>query len=56
MDTRQFQPQDLFYEHCSIFSREALRTACSTAGFEIRSLMLVFGDQYLWAEARPAAR
>jgi hypothetical protein len=50
----KFQPQDLFYEHCSIFSRQALRTACSTAGFEIRSLMPVFGDQYLWAEARPA--
>jgi hypothetical protein len=49
----KFQPQDLFYEHCSIFSREALRMACSTAGFAIRSLMPVFGDQYLWAEARP---
>jgi hypothetical protein len=49
----KFQPQDLFYEHCSIFSPEALRVACSTAGFEVRSLELVFGDQYLWAEARP---
>jgi hypothetical protein len=49
----KFQPQDLFYEHCSIFSREALRVACSTAGFEMHSLVPVFGDQYLWAEARP---
>ena len=49
----KFQPQDLFYEHCSIFSPEALRLACSRAGFEMRSLELVFGDQYLWAEARP---
>jgi hypothetical protein len=51
----KFQPQDLFYEHCSIFSPQALRVACSTAGFEMRSLELVFGDQYLWAEARPAS-
>jgi hypothetical protein len=49
-----FQPQDLFYEHCSIFSREALRVACSVAGFEMRSLTPVFGAQYLWAEATPA--
>jgi hypothetical protein len=49
----KFQPQDLFYEHCSIFSPEALRVACSAAGFEIGSLVSVFGDQYLWVEARP---
>ncbi len=49
----KFQPQDLFYEHCSIFSAQALHVACWAAGLEIRSLERVFGDQYLWAEAKP---
>jgi hypothetical protein len=49
-----FQPQDLFYEHCSIFSRDALRVALTVAGFELLSIERVFNDQYLWAEARPA--
>jgi SAM-dependent methyltransferase len=49
-----FQLQDLFYEHCSVFSRDALRVALATAGFEPVSIDRVFDDQYLWAEARPA--
>jgi hypothetical protein len=48
-----FQPQDLFYEHCSIFSRDALRVALAAAGFELLSIDRVFNEQYLWAEARP---
>jgi hypothetical protein len=52
---KRFQPQDLFYEHCSIFSPEALCLACSVAGFKILSLEPVFGDQYLWAEAKPVS-
>jgi len=48
-----FQPQDLFYEHYSIFSRDALRVALAAAGFELLSIDRVFNDQYLWAEARP---
>jgi SAM-dependent methyltransferase len=51
-----FQPKDLFYEHCSIFSRDALRVALAAAGFELLSIGHVFNDQYLWAEARPAIR
>ena len=49
----KFQPQDLFYEHCSIFSRDALRVALAAAGFELLSIDRVFDDQYLMAEARP---
>jgi hypothetical protein len=48
-----FQLQDLFYEHCSIFSRDALRIALAAAGFEVLSIDSVFDDQYLMAEARP---
>ncbi len=51
---KTFQPQDLFYEHCSIFSRAALHVALAAAGFEPLSIDRVFDDQYLWAEARPA--
>lgn len=51
---RTFQPHDLFYEHCSIFSQTALQLALETAGFELVSIERVFGGQYLWAEARPA--
>jgi SAM-dependent methyltransferase len=48
-----FQPQDLFYEHRSIFSRDALRVALAAAGFELLSIDRAFNDQYLWVEARP---
>lgn len=50
-----FQPQDLFYEHCSIFSRGALRVALAAAGFEALSVDRVFDDQYLMAEALPTS-
>jgi SAM-dependent methyltransferase len=50
-----FQPHDLFYEHCSIFSRGALTIALSSAGFDRISIDRVFESQYLWAEAQPAA-
>jgi SAM-dependent methyltransferase len=49
-----FQPQDLFYEHCSIFSGDALQLALAATGFEALSVERVFDGQYLWAEARPA--
>ena len=50
----KFQPQDLFYEHCSIFSGESLHVALAAAGFESLLIERVFEGQYLWAEARPA--
>ena len=47
------QIQDLFYEHCSIFSPRALETALARTGFEPIAVQTVFDGQYLWAEARP---
>lgn len=47
--------QDLFYEHCSYFSEPSLTTACRLAGLEPVVVRRVFGDQYLWVEATPAA-
>jgi hypothetical protein len=49
-----FQPQDFFYEHCSLFSPQSLAAALATAGFDVVRLETVFEGQYLWAEARPA--
>jgi SAM-dependent methyltransferase len=46
---------DFFYEHCSIFTPESLSRAFREAGFDVSSVSPVFGDQYMWAEARPAA-
>jgi len=47
--------QDLFYEHCSIFSVAALSYALETSGFRVDRVGEVFGGQYLWAEAQAAA-
>lgn len=44
--------QDLFYEHCSLFTADALRQALGAAGFDASAVSHVFGGQYLWAEAR----
>jgi hypothetical protein len=46
---------DFFYEHCSYFSAAALTRALERAGFSATSVTHVFGDQYLWAEARPGS-
>jgi SAM-dependent methyltransferase len=46
---------DFFYEHCSYFSRESIRTAFEKAGFSVDKVTPVFGNQYLWLEARPAS-
>jgi SAM-dependent methyltransferase len=43
--------QDLFYEHCSIFTAEALRLALEKADFADVTVRHVFGGQYLWASA-----
>jgi SAM-dependent methyltransferase len=50
-----FQPQDLFYEHCSIFSENAFRMALAASGFAPVNIDRVFGDQYFWVESRPAS-
>lgn len=45
---------DFFYEHCSLFCAESLQLAFECAGFDVLQVQQVFGDQYLWLEARPA--
>ncbi|MCP5433088.1 MAG: methyltransferase domain-containing protein [Alphaproteobacteria bacterium] len=44
--------QDLFYEHCSIFSEGALIYALTVSGFDAATVRGVFGGQYLWATAK----
>ena len=51
---RNLQVQDMFYEHCSLFSSFSLRLALERAGFEALQIQPVFGGQYLWAEAAPS--
>lgn len=43
--------QDLFYEHCSLFTAETLDFALESSGFRTIKIDHVFGGQYLWAEA-----
>jgi SAM-dependent methyltransferase len=42
---------DLFYEHCSLFTRDSLARAFARAGFRVERVEHVFGGQYLWLEA-----
>jgi hypothetical protein len=48
-DNRQIQ--DLFYEHCSLFTASNLAQASERAGFGQATVEHVFEGQYLWAEA-----
>jgi len=43
---------DFFFEHCSLFSAEALKCAFNASGFEVVDINRVFGGQYFWTEAR----
>ncbi|WP_310830500.1 class I SAM-dependent methyltransferase [Paenibacillus pedocola] len=45
---------DIFYEHCSYFSKSSLTKAFELAGFEVVNIEHIFNDQYLWLEARIA--
>jgi SAM-dependent methyltransferase len=49
LDNRQIQ--DLFYEHCSLFTAASLARAIERAGFGAAAVEHVFEGQYLWAEA-----
>ena len=47
--------QDLFYEHCSLFTAQALRRAMAAAGFGAATVSHVLGGQY-WGGAARAGR
>lgn len=44
---------DFFYEHCSLFTKDSLKTAFEIAGFTVKKIKHVFNGQYLWLEATP---
>lgn len=46
---------DIYYEHCSYFSRGSLARLFSACGFEILEVSTDFEDQYLLLTARPKA-
>lgn len=43
---------DFYYEHCSLFSREAIRVCLERAGFAVEDVRAIFDDQYMVAVAR----
>ena len=46
---------DLFYEHCNYFTEAALAQTFRRAGLATHLIARVFGGQYFWVEAGPAA-
>ena len=47
---------DVYYEHCSYFTRGSLARLFRAAGFDVRGLYKAYDDQYLMLEAQPARR
>ena len=47
---------DVFYEHSLYFTATALENAFGLAALRVASMTRVFGGQYVWATAVPAAR
>jgi hypothetical protein len=45
---------DIYYEHCSYFSAGSLARMFRAAGYEILDLRIVYSNQYLLIEAKPA--
>jgi len=42
---------DFFYEHCSLFTKNSLKTAFEITGFKVENVKNVFEDQYILLEA-----
>jgi SAM-dependent methyltransferase len=48
--------EDIYYEHCSYFTRGSLARLFRSCGFEVTDLYRAYGDQYLLIEAKPVAQ
>jgi SAM-dependent methyltransferase len=46
---------DIYYEHCTYFTRGSLARLFRETGFDVLELYKAYGGQYLMLEARPAA-
>jgi len=47
---------DFFYEHCSLFSKNSIKTAFEISGFVVEDICSVFQNQYLWLEASVSSK
>ncbi len=45
---------DIYYEHCTYFTRGSLARLFRSAGFDVHRLYKAYDDQYLMLEAQPA--
>jgi hypothetical protein len=46
---------DIYYEHCSYFTKGSLARLFRANGFDVQELWTAYDDQYLMIEARPSA-
>ena len=46
----------MIYAHVATFTEPSLRALFERGGFEVVEVGTSFGGQYLWIEARPAAK
>ncbi len=47
---------DVYYEHCTYFTRGSLARLFRASGFDVHRLYKAYDDQYLMLEAQPAVR
>lgn len=48
--------EDIYYEHCSYFTPEALEALFRLTGFEVLDVRIVYNDQYLMLEGLPSEK